>query len=384
MKIREAAGIKPGQEKQDVRSAGAVRHAGPERVMPRLTRARRPARPFGGFGWLFNWNLLADGEQTVGAGAAGAECGRATGRGTPLGEEVLRGVEGACPVAAFPLPGRGDGDTGGATASTALCPAGRRVRAARRGAALALLAALGALAGPVFAQSSAPCPGDGSNPTPTAVEVTVVPIVVTSTTDDYFVLYVNHEVDGTEVEIPVLVKKGEADTTTLAENVEALPAARYRVEQYLIADPADVDGDCIDDITELADPAGNPVNPAAAIELTNGAVTVPDRATFETLTHGALGFVSGKFVLFGMDTDRPGVYFINVNTNIEIEHRKFLDSVGLKRGEDLFIGHLSYNPELVAPDDSLGLYYYWFDYPFASFPYYRSRPYSARRQHATA
>ena len=211
-----------------------------------------------------------------------------------------------------------------------------------------------------------------------------MPIVVTSTTDDYFVLYVNHEVDGTEVEIPVLVKKGEADTTTLAENVEALPAARYRVEQYLIADPADVDGDCIDDITELADPAGNPVNPAAAIELTNGAVTVPDRATFETLTHGALGFVSGKFVLFGMDTDRPGVYFINVNTNIEIEHRKFLDSVGLKRGEDLFIGHLSYNPELVAPDDSLGLYYYWFDYPFASFPYYRSRPYSARRQHATA
>ena len=85
MKIREAAGIKPGQEKQDIRSAGAVRHAGPERVMPRLTRARRPARPFGGFGWLFNWNLLADGEQTVGAGAAGAECGRATGRATPLG-----------------------------------------------------------------------------------------------------------------------------------------------------------------------------------------------------------------------------------------------------------------------------------------------------------
>ena len=41
MKIRDASGIKPGQEKQDVRSAGAVRHAGPERVMPQLTRARR-------------------------------------------------------------------------------------------------------------------------------------------------------------------------------------------------------------------------------------------------------------------------------------------------------------------------------------------------------
>ncbi len=41
MKIRDASGIKPGHEKQEVRSAGAVRHAGPERVMPRLTRARR-------------------------------------------------------------------------------------------------------------------------------------------------------------------------------------------------------------------------------------------------------------------------------------------------------------------------------------------------------
>ena len=41
MKIRDASGIKPGHEKQDVKSAGAVRHAGPERVMPQLTRARR-------------------------------------------------------------------------------------------------------------------------------------------------------------------------------------------------------------------------------------------------------------------------------------------------------------------------------------------------------
>ena len=110
-----------------------------------------------------------------------------------------------------------------------------------------------------------PCPGGGYNPTPTVVEVAAVPIVVESATTDYFVLYVSHEVDAdTTVDIPVLVKQGEAGTTTLAENVEALPAERYRVEKYQVADPADVDGDCIDDIAELADPAGmNPVNPAA-------------------------------------------------------------------------------------------------------------------------
>ena len=49
--------------------------------------------------------------------------------------------------------------------------------------------------------------------------------------------------------LPVLVKNGAAGMTTLAENVEGLPARRYRVETYLIADRADVDGHCVDDIT---------------------------------------------------------------------------------------------------------------------------------------
>ena len=92
--------------------------------------------------------------------------------------------------------------------------------------------------------------------------MTTVPIVVASTTSVYFVLYVKHDVDGTEVDVPVLVKRGEAGTTTLAENVAALPQERYRVEKYLAADPADVDGDCTDDITELGDPVG--MNPDRA------------------------------------------------------------------------------------------------------------------------
>ena len=209
-------------------------------------------------------------------------------------------------------------------------------------------------------------------PSPTTVEVSAIPIVVESTTADYFVLYVSHDIDGTNVEIPVLVKKGETGTTTLAENVEALPKKRYRIEKYLISDPADVDGDCVDDITELDDLGHmNPVNPAAAIELSYGSVAVPDRNTFDTLASDTLassgtGFASGKFIVYGMGTDRPGFYFVNVNTNNE--HKNFLDAVGLERDEDLFIGHIGYSPELVAPDDSMGVYYYWFNYPPPSFP----------------
>ena len=209
----------------------------------------------------------------------------------------------------------------------------------------------------------APAPRDGAQaeacpdpaPTPTAVDATAVPIVVESTTADYFVLYVSHDVDGTEVEIPVLVKRGEAGTTILAENVEALPAERYRVEKYLIADPADVDGDCIDDITELGDLGSmNPVNPAAAIELSDGAVVILDTQTYDALAVG--GYL--KFGLVGMDTDRPSFYFINTKTHPT--HQTFLDDRSINR-QRVILGAILYRQNLVAPDGSQGVYLYSFN-----------------------
>ena len=204
--------------------------------------------------------------------------------------------------------------------------------------ALALCAAVLALfstgATPVNAQvnplDETSCPNGGDPPTPAAVAVDDVPIVVDSTTADYFVLYVSHELNGSTVEIPVQVKRGEAGTTTLAESVEALPAERYRVEKYLIANPADVDGDCIDDITEL-DSLGsmNPVNPAVTIEFSEGAVAIPDHATFEAFAYGSFtGELYVKFVLLDMDTDRPRVYFMNTKTYPR--HEDFHDAVGIE------------------------------------------------------
>ncbi len=55
-----------------------------------------------GFGLLFNWNLLGDGEHAVVAYVDDEELGRATVRVTTLGEEFLRGVEGECVVEDFP------------------------------------------------------------------------------------------------------------------------------------------------------------------------------------------------------------------------------------------------------------------------------------------
>ena len=201
-----------------------------------------------------------------------------------------------------------------------------------------------------------PCPGADYNPTPTDVEVDAVPIVVTSTKDDYFVLYVSPR----EVELPVLVKRGEAGTTTLAENVEGLPAERYRVEKYLIADPADVDGDCIDDITELDDfGTNNPVNAASSLDLNDGAVGIPDRAAFEVLARNGKNM---KFVVFGLHTRSPRMYFQNTNTH-PTTHDTFLEVIldeGLE--QDLVgvtHGYIDYHPSVEAADGSPGVYVAW-------------------------
>ena len=217
-------------------------------------------------------------------------------------------------------------------------------------AGLAVVLALAVPAGAQDETTEEGCPATGTPPTPTAVAVTAVPIEVESTTDDYFVLYVSHEVDtDTTVEIPVLVKRGEAGTTTLAENIEALPAERYRVEKYAVATPADVDGDCIDDLTELANLGRqNPINPAPAIDISDGAVSVSDRDTLRMLY---------KFVLLGMDTDSPSVYFANTQTHPH--HNVFLSAMGIDWTQPgITTGLILYSSRLIAPDGSRGVYYY--------------------------
>ena len=133
------------------------------------------------------------------------------------------------------------------------------------------------------------------------------------------------------------------------------------MEKYLIADPADVDGDCIDDLTELTNLGSqNPVNPAAGIALTDGAVAIPDEETFTALSEVFASRSGGwthvvKFFLGDTDTDRPLVYFMN--TSKHLIHQSFIDAVGPELGRHTK-GKLTYHPELVAPDGSQGLYYF--------------------------
>ena len=58
-----------------------------------------------GFGLLFNWNLLGNGEHTVVARADGMELGRATVQVTTLGMEFVENAAGMCTVEDFPTMG---------------------------------------------------------------------------------------------------------------------------------------------------------------------------------------------------------------------------------------------------------------------------------------
>ncbi len=244
-----------------------------------------------------------------------------------------------------------------------------------------LIAALGTLAATVLlpqtATASNPIPGPCQDgyvaPIPTAVAVTSVPIQVNSTSGDYFVLYVQiDDTAGGQVKtnsLPILVTLGEDGTTTLSDNLQSLSADRYRVEKYSVSQPGDLDGDCVDDLTELRNLGTyHPMNPGKVLEKSLGAVAIESREAFEALSYKG-DTIRGledlqdleytKFSILNVMTDNPTVYFMNSN-NIKL-HQNFAARVGYPYGHGTGTlsnvhGDIVYHPNVVAPDGSLGVY----------------------------
>ena len=204
--------------------------------------------------------------------------------------------------------------------------------------------------------------------------------MVDSTTADYFVLYVQPNLD-TDRKIPISVTLGEEGSTTLTEQLAPLPKEHYLVEKYSVDDPADVDGDCISDIEELADLGTlNPINKLPKIDLRHGTVAIPDRETFERLSYQGtnvlidnhladLEFV--KFFIFHVSSFRPAVYFMN--TVKHRAHHFFTLAVPSQPRNGVMRGEIVYHPDVEAPDGSLGVYRFEFEpsdaYPFEAVQY---------------
>ncbi len=199
----------------------------------------------------------------------------------------------------------------------------------------------------------------------------VTAIVVESTTDQYFVLYVKPDLAAT-LELPVAIARGNDGQTTLTDGRTQLSRDHYRVETLNVASPGDVDGDGIDDLTELDSPTtANPLNSAPAMDIATGAVLIPDKATYELLSYqgdevARDGYLAGlefiKFWLVDTDTDRPSVYFMN--TEAYRAHPVFAQAVGIPGGRGpapgKMRGDIVYDAEALGPDGTKGRYRFAF------------------------
>jgi pyruvate,water dikinase len=148
--------------------------------------------------------------------------------------------------------------------------------------------------------------------------------------DRYAVVQRSQTLDGSWK--PISILRGQEGAVSALDNAPLDRSGFMRVVTHDVTSPVDTDSDGIDDITELDSPGTlNPLNPAPPIDAVNGATQIPDRAGYEFLSHrdnfpGALDIREVKFVIFGVDTDSPELYFVDSNTHTY--HWRFSEAVG--------------------------------------------------------
>ncbi len=205
-----------------------------------------------------------------------------------------------------------------------------------------------------------------------------VQVSVVSSPEHYYVLSYNHEGLQAEDWKPVSIAFGDDAGTTLSDLVRTGPThGYYRVEEYRRDDPADLDGDGLDDVTEMLDPRTlNPLNPAKVLDFSDGTSLVKDKATFREMSYKGLDvsrdrhledleFV--KFMFHNTHAGQPELYFLNTETHRV--HFRFMDAVNIPRQNSRQMrGEIIFHPHLEGPKGKLGVYRYEFEpndnYPF--------------------
>ncbi len=186
--------------------------------------------------------------------------------------------------------------------------------------------------------------------------------------DKYYTLKARHGPNFVYESI-VSITMGVDGPMTISEPGRAYQLENYEVTAHPIANPADSDGDGIDDLTELNNmPTNAPLNFAGAIDFNDGTTSIPDAATFESMAVVAdvpwAPFLNGQqFVKFGIldrDTDNPRVYFINSNTHFI--HGAFFSAIGQSTGGDDGSGEVVFNPNEILPNGSIGSYSFNFSF----------------------
>jgi len=200
-------------------------------------------------------------------------------------------------------------------------------------------------------------------------------IEVRNDPDRYYVLYVADQAR-------TLVQSEDVNAV-LTEPLPALPREHYRVLSFSRDSPADLDGDGVDDLTELAaSPALHPLNPVSPIPARDGAACLHTREAFDDFA-----FLPGEanensrlaelefLKFYVLDNDEPdSVRILYMNTVVHEAHVAFARAVGIpvQSNGNSFLedmrGLLVYHPEVTAPNGLPGTFTFEFqqfdDYTF--------------------
>ena len=187
---------------------------------------------------------------------------------------------------------------------------------------------------------------------------------VSARADSYYLLQVRHDTTAAFTGAASLTP-GQDGALTLTEPAAAYPQSHYRVLAYPLSMPGDVDGDGIDDLTELAAlPVRSPLNAAPPVARDDGAVALDKFGTFRSLslTRDRIPwseFLNGKgyvkFIITDFHTDRPQLYFIDSRRHYL--HADFAEAVGIAHlGEQVKKGQVIYHPQEVAANGQRGTF----------------------------
>lgn len=191
-----------------------------------------------------------------------------------------------------------------------------------------------------------------------------IELEVASSEEQYFILKVKHDVDKS-FDLATSLTKGQPETTTITEVLEAYPENNYQVLAYNNNDPFDTDGDGIDDITEFENlPVQSPLNAARSVNRNDGLVAIDNFATFREMSvvfdHVQWSEflnekVFVKYMIVNFNSDKPEVYF--VNSNRFLLHSQFAKAIGIEgNGDNVKKGQVIFHPSSISANGGLGTY----------------------------
>ena len=191
--------------------------------------------------------------------------------------------------------------------------------------------------------------------------------------DEYAVLHRDDELTGIKRAINIV--RGNGKIATLRDPAPIPKNGFLRLQIHKNFQQTDTDGDGLSDLTEMnSQGLMNPLNPAPVISASMGRINVPNKQTYEALSHrdnfpGSANISEVKFVIYDIHTPSPKLYFAN-SSRYQYHYTFSRDAVNRYSSNSLFNSHtyftnsrrrnaagsIVYHPNYMNPSGQTGIY----------------------------